>query len=176
MSQTLVRRFLLIFATLVACGESLDLATGAESPNFSRDILPVLSDNCFQCHGPDQKAREADLRLDMADSALRIEKPIIVPGQSAESEFLKRITSTDPDVVMPPLKSGRKLTPAQIDLLKRWIDSGAVWGKHWAFEKPLRPEVPKIENQKSKILSTPLSSHALNAKDSSRRQRLPKKR
>jgi uncharacterized protein DUF1549/uncharacterized protein DUF1553/cytochrome c len=151
MSQTLVRRLLLMFATLVSCGASLDLATGAEPPNFSRDILSILSDNCFHCHGPDAKAREADLRLDVAESALRTEKPIIVPGKSTESEVFKRIVSTDPDVVMPPLKSGRKLTAAQIVSLKQWIDSGAKWGKHWAFEKPIRPAVPEIRNPKPDI-------------------------
>ncbi len=149
MPQLSVRRLWIAVVAFALC-RSLT-GSAAEPPNFSRDILPVLSDNCFQCHGPDPKAREADLRLDVAASALRTEKPIIVPGKSTESELLKRITSTDPDVVMPPPKSGRELTPAQIDLLKRWIDTGAVWGKHWAFEKPVRPEVPKIENQKSKI-------------------------
>src|SRR5712691_12107018 len=151
MSQTLVRHWLLMFATLIACGKSVDFSAGAEPPSFSRDILPILSDNCFFCHGPDPKTREADLRLDQQESALRTEKPVIVPGKSADSELLKRILSTDVDAVMPPPKSGRKLTPPQIELLKTWIDSGAKWGKHWAFEKPVRPAVPKIENQKSKI-------------------------
>ncbi|HLQ45299.1 MAG TPA: DUF1549 domain-containing protein, partial [Planctomycetaceae bacterium] len=151
MSQTLVRRWLLMFATVIACGERVDFSAGAEPPNFSRDVLPILSDNCFFCHGPDAKTREADLRLDQQESALRTEKPVIVPGKSADSELLKRILSTDVDAVMPPPKSGRKLTPPQIELLKTWIDSGAKWGKHWAFEKPVRPAVPKIENQTSKI-------------------------
>ncbi len=120
-------------------------------PSFSRDILPILSDNCFQCHGPDAKAREADLRLDHEESALRKEKPVIVRGKSSDSELLKRIHSTDPDAVMPPPKSGRKLTPEQIELLKRWIDDGAKWGKHWAFEKPVRPEVPDLKSQISDL-------------------------
>jgi Protein of unknown function (DUF1549)/Protein of unknown function (DUF1553)/Planctomycete cytochrome C len=125
----------------------------AEPPSFSRDVLPILSDNCFFCHGPDAKAREADLRFDTADGALRIDKPVIVPGKSAESEVLRRIASTNPDTVMPPPKSGRELTAAQVETLKAWIDGGAKWGKHWAFEKPIRPAVPEIDNSKSELLN-----------------------
>ncbi|MFM9963895.1 MAG: PSD1 and planctomycete cytochrome C domain-containing protein [Planctomycetaceae bacterium] len=123
----------------------------AEPPNFSRDILPILSDNCFACHGPDAKSREADLRLDQQESALRTEKPIIRPGQSGDSELMKRILTADSEAVMPPPKSGRKLTAPQKEMLKSWIDSGAKWGKHWAFEPIRRPAIPSIENQKSKI-------------------------
>ncbi|MBC7821138.1 MAG: hypothetical protein IAG10_29985, partial [Planctomycetaceae bacterium] len=129
----------------------LSTLAAAEPPNFSRDILPILSDTCFACHGPDAKSREADLRLDQQESALRTEKPIILPGKSNDSEFMKRILSTDPESVMPPPKSGRKLTATQKELLKAWIDSGAKWGKHWAFEPIQRPAVPTIENRKSKI-------------------------
>ena len=107
--------------------------------DFSRDILPILSDNCFLCHGPDAKTRKADLRLDTKEGALREQDPVIVPGKSAESELILRIVSNDEDEVMPPPKSNRKLTPRQIELLKRWIDEGAKWGRHWAFEPPRRP-------------------------------------
>jgi hypothetical protein len=123
----------------------------AEPPDFSRDILPILSDNCFSCHGPDAKSREADLRLDQQESALRTEKPIIVPGKTGDSELMKRILSTDPEAVMPPPKSGRKLTPSQKDLLKAWIDSGAKWGKHWAFEPIRRPIVPSLKSQSAPV-------------------------
>ncbi len=146
MSHTLLSR-----VSFTAVILNLAMASGAEPPNFSRDILPILSDNCFSCHGPDAKSREADLRLDQQESALRTEKPIIVPGKSGDSELMKRILSTGADTVMPPPKSGRKLTATQIKLLKAWIDSGAKWGKHWAFEPIQRPPVPTIQNQKTKI-------------------------
>lgn len=114
--------------------------------NFSRDILPILSDNCFACHGPDQNQRKADLRLDTRDGALRTKSPIIVPGKSGESDLYLRVTSDDKEEVMPPPKSNRKLTPRQIELLKLWIDDGAVWGKHWAYEAPQRPQPPEVKN------------------------------
>ena len=122
-------------------------------PSFSRDILPIMSDNCFQCHGPDAKSREAELRLDQEEGALRKVQPVIVPGKSSDSELLKRVLSTYPDAVMPPAKSGRKLTPQQIESLKHWIDDGANWGKHWAFEKPVRPNVPDLKSQISNLKS-----------------------
>jgi hypothetical protein len=118
-------------------------ASAGDSPSvdFSRDVLPILSQNCFLCHGPDAKARKADLRLDSKQSALRTNEPVIVPGKSAESELIRRTQSTDADEAMPPLKSGRKLSGLQKETLRRWVDQGARWGKHWAFEPP-RPIAP----------------------------------
>src|SRR6476469_2123523 len=81
--------------------------------DFSQDVLPILSDNCFQCHGPDVRARKAKLRLDTQDGALRKDDPVIVSGKSAESELIHRISSSDADMVMPPVKSNKKLTPRQ---------------------------------------------------------------
>src|SRR5205085_1933776 len=93
-------------------------AAGAPAPvDFSREILPILSNNCFQCHGPDVKARKADLRLDTKQGVLRAQEPVIVPGQSSESELIARVTSADAEEVMPPPKSGRKLTAGQVELL-----------------------------------------------------------
>src|SRR4051794_13189033 len=88
--------------------------------DFTRDIRPILSDNCYHCHGPDEKTRKAKLRLDTKEGAFlpKAGKSVIVPGKSAESELIRRVTHTDPDEVMPPPKSNRKLTPIQIDLLK----------------------------------------------------------
>lgn len=114
--------------------------------DFGRDVLPILSDQCFQCHGPDAKARKADLRLDTREGALGGGSPVIVPGKSVESEFIARIVSDDPDEVMPPSKSKRKLTPAQIETLRRWVDQGAHWGKHWSYEPPRRPPLPSLKN------------------------------
>src|SRR6185503_17450971 len=92
--------------------------------DYGRDILPILSDNCYQCHGPDEKARKAKLRLDRKESAFRVmdDVTVIKPGDSRNSELVRRITNTDPDEMMPPPKSNRKLTPKQIELLTRWID------------------------------------------------------
>jgi hypothetical protein len=119
-------------------------SVSADEPvSFSYDVLPILSDKCFHCHGPDPKHREADLRLDVREAAL--EHGAFVPGKSGASELVRRIVSTDADEQMPPPASNRVLTKAQIDILKRWIDQGAPWGKHWAFETPMRPEVPKVQ-------------------------------
>src|SRR5262249_15763580 len=98
--------------------------------DFRREILPILSGNCFLCHGPDGKTGKAGLRLDLKESALRKNDPIIVPGDRVESELIRRITSDDPDEVMPPRKSGKILTAGQVELLTRWIDQGAAWSQH----------------------------------------------
>src|SRR5438128_5773316 len=97
-----------------------------EKVDFARDVLPILSDNCFKCHGPDEKARRADLRLDRKESVLRKEEPIIVPGNLAASELIHRITTKNTSELMPPSKSNRKLTSQQIDVLRRWVEQGAL--------------------------------------------------
>src|SRR5437868_3782662 len=134
----------LILAMLSA---TMACAAEPKAVDFSRDILPILSDNCFFCHGPDAKARQADLRLDQQAEALapREGYRIIAPGKSGESELIKRVLSRDEDQQMPPPKSNRKLTGAQVELLKRWIDEGASWGKHWAFVPPTRPSLPEVK-------------------------------
>ena len=114
--------------------------------DFNREIRPILSDTCFACHGPDEQQRKAKLRLDTKDGAFA--KPgVIVAGKSAESRLIKRITSKDPNAVMPPTASGHKLTDKQIELLKRWIDEGAQWNEHWSFIAPKRPELPAVTNK-----------------------------
>ncbi len=121
-------------------------AAADEAADFRRDVLPVLSENCFACHGPDSKTRKADLRLDVKEGALRTKDPVIVPGKSGESELFHRVSSTDPDEVMPPLKSGKKLTTAQIEIVKKWIDQGARWRGHWAFEAISRANPPSVRD------------------------------
>lgn len=113
---------------------------------FGRQILPILSDHCFQCHGPDGKQRQADLRLDDEANAKQVRDghAAIVPGKSAESELHRRITSADVDERMPPADFQRPLKPEQVELLKRWIDQGAAWGGHWAFERLTRPAMPQV--------------------------------
>jgi hypothetical protein len=129
----------LAFAAAAPC------LAAAEPVSFSRKILPILSDACFACHGPDEKARKGGLRLDTepgAHGAGDSGERAIVPRDSASSEVMRRLLSTDPDEAMPPPTSNHKITPDQIALVRRWIDEGATWGKHWAFEPPQRPAVP----------------------------------
>jgi len=114
---------------------------------FNRDIRPIFSDTCFQCHGPDEKKRKAGLRLDTRDTAVKPAKSgdiAIVPGKPEESELIKRLEATDPDDIMPPAKLHKKATPEQIAALKKWIAQGAEYQGHWAFIKPERPAVPKL--------------------------------
>jgi mono/diheme cytochrome c family protein len=118
-------------------------APAAEAIRFERDILPILSDNCFACHGPGKQ--EAGLRLDSAEAAagpLADGGRAIVAGKPAESLLVSRINATDPDVVMPPPHSRRTLTPAQKELLTRWIESGAGYRQHWSFQPLVKPEPP----------------------------------
>jgi hypothetical protein len=117
---------------------------------FNRDIRPILSDSCFPCHGPDAKNRQADLRFDQAESALasREGKRAIVPGDLQQSELIRRVTSRDPDEKMPPPGSGHALTANEIELLRKWVASGAKWQKHWSLIPPVRPEAPIVGNEK----------------------------
>src|SRR5215211_6551427 len=116
-------------------GQAKEPASQPAKIDFDREVRPILADNCYECHGPDEKARKAKLRLDTREGAFRVRdgESVITPGKSAESELIKRITSTDPDEHMPPPDSNHKLTARQIELVKRWIDEGATWSAHWAF-------------------------------------------
>jgi len=120
-------------------------ATAAQPVNFNRDVRPILSDNCFACHGFDDKERKARLRLDLREGALAPAKSgavAVVPGKPDESEFIKRILTDDEDDLMPPPATGKKLTSAQKELLRRWIAEGATYQEHWSFVPPSRPPVP----------------------------------
>ncbi|MFO0943759.1 MAG: DUF1553 domain-containing protein [Pirellulales bacterium] len=108
------------------------------SISFQRIIRPLLSDRCFHCHGPDEKTRQADLRLDQWQSA----SSVIDQAAPDQSVLLKRISSTDPSVVMPPPEINKPLTTAEKSKLKQWIAEGAIWQKHWAYEPPQRHQVP----------------------------------
>ena len=130
---------------------SMALFPAVAAVDYGRDILPILSDRCYHCHGPDEKARKAKLRLDVKESALRTKDAIILPGKSRESELVNRITTTNLDDRMPPPESNRTLTAKEIRLLTQWIEEGAKWGQHWAFVPPVRPEVPKVQGPKSKV-------------------------
>ncbi len=123
---------------------------GAALPDridFNRDIRPVLADTCFKCHGPDPAARKAKLRLDVREEATADREGVfaIVPGKPDESEAYRRLTTHDHEDMMPPEKSGLKLTPRQVQLFRRWIEQGAEYQPHWSFIPPKRPELPKVK-------------------------------
>ncbi len=133
-----------VFALLMAASSS----ARTEEISFNRDIRPILSANCFACHGLDAKQRKADLRLDVADSALaeRDGHVAIKPGDLSQSELWKRLTSDDPDVVMPPPSTKKQLTAEQKATIRKWIEQGAPYQKHWAFETPLKSVEPSVKN------------------------------
>lgn len=138
------RSSLLVFAFLLAVCASVR----AEEISFNRDIRPILSANCFACHGFDAKQRKADLRLDVADSALaeRDGHVAIRPGDLAKSEVWQRLISDDPDVAMPPPSTKKKLTAEQKATIRKWIEQGAPYQKHWAFETPVKTADPPVKN------------------------------
>jgi hypothetical protein len=129
-----------VAALLLIC--SICPRAGAADPvSFSREVLPILSDKCFSCHGPDESHRKADLRLDQRAEAIKADA--IVPGKAEQSELLARVLSRDADELMPPAESHKKpLSSVQAATLRRWIDEGAQWGKHWSFEEPVRAKLP----------------------------------
>jgi len=117
--------------------------------NYNRDIRPILSNSCYTCHGPDKAERSNDLRLDVKTSVFgRLEsgKTAVVSGHSDKSELYRRIVTADADERMPPADSGKKLTPQQVVLLKKWIDQGADWKAHWSFIKPVRSRPPQVRH------------------------------
>jgi hypothetical protein len=129
---------------------AVSLASGTAEPlSFNRDIRSILSENCFACHGMDAKHREAELRLDLPEGAFKKDKDgasAIVPGKPDESKIWQRITATDPDDVMPPAESHKKLDASQKEIVREWIEQGAVYQKHWAFEAPMKPAAEGIDH------------------------------
>lgn len=122
---------------------------GSAKVDFNRDVRPILSNNCFFCHGPDPKTREAGLRLDTPEgiiAPLKSGGAAVVAGDTAASMLLARITTHDEKDVMPPVKSGKKVTPAQVETLKRWIEQGAVYDKHWSFKEAHKPAEPVVSD------------------------------
>src|SRR5438552_5835213 len=115
--------------------------------DFNRDIRPILSDHCYACHGPDENKRKAGLRLDRPEEALKTLKSgerAIVPGDTRRSTLVQRVTSHDPEEVMPPPKEGKALSREQIELLVRWVGEGAPIKNHWSFIPPERPPLPEV--------------------------------
>ncbi len=131
---------------LTACTAKAD-----DTPlSYGRDIRPLLAENCFQCHGPDEATREADLRLDLRDAAIaeRDDAAAIVPGDAEKSTLVERIASDDEYLRMPPADTGKQLSAAQIELIRKWIESGAAYERHWAFEPLRRPEFSIVKRDR----------------------------
>jgi hypothetical protein len=145
-------RALLTVCLFITLSLSTVAALAAELPplQFNRDIRPILSQACFQCHGPDDKNRDSDLRLDKREGAIADlgGYAAIVPGKPEHSELLKRIAAHDPAELMPPPESKKpRLTDSQIDMLKRWIAAGAEYQGHWSFEPLLNPTPPTVSDK-----------------------------
>ena len=138
-----IRSWILI-ATWFACLAGWDSVSAlAAEIDFATEVRPILSDACFNCHGPDEETREADLRLDVAEEAAAV----IEAGDWKASELMTRILSKDSERVMPPPDSETQLSADQIETLKRWIKTGAQYDQHWAFTAPQRPQIPSDLNQ-----------------------------
>jgi len=120
------------------------LAADSKGIDFNRDIRPILSDNCFYCHGPDDTTRMAGIRLDTKEGALAA----LTPGKPETSRLYLRVAHADPKLRMPPPSAGRTLTAAQIELIQKWIASGAEWKMHWSYEKPERKPLPVTKDRK----------------------------
>ncbi|MCL6274665.1 PSD1 and planctomycete cytochrome C domain-containing protein [Muricauda sp. 2012CJ35-5] len=162
--NVLVRQFLIgSFSALIliGCGqkkggyiaqdEGESVVAIPDSVDFSLHIKPILSDRCFACHGPDKNAIEGGLSLHKAEDAYAAigenkDRYAIVPGDLNKSELVNRILSEDPNLVMPPLESNLTLSTSEKELLKKWIEQGAVYKKHWAFVPPESPSIPNIDN------------------------------
>jgi len=124
-------------------------AEAEEKVSFSRDIRPILAENCFQCHGPDENTLEADLRLDRREGAiaeLDSGEVAILPGDPEASALIARVAESDEDLRMPPADTGKRLTAKQIELLKQWIANGADYERHWSFAPVRRPELRTVED------------------------------
>ena len=136
-----IRRFALALPAMLIGVDGVLAQTA--SPDFNRDIRPILSGRCFKCHGPDTNAREADLRLDRREVA--IDSGAVVSGSPEESLLMQRITSNDPDLRMPPV--GDPLSAKEIEVLEAWIESGAEYERHWSYQRPVIARRPKVSDE-----------------------------
>jgi hypothetical protein len=140
----MTRVWLAVIALAISSG-----ASAKEQLSFSRDVQPILSSRCYSCHGFDSNHRQADLRLDLASDpeGSKAGHDVIVPGDSKGSPLFERVTSSDPDLRMPPPVAGDALKGEEIAILERWIAQGAEYERHWAFVAPIRPVVPAVKNK-----------------------------
>ncbi len=146
-----------LFALFVAaCGDGPPADTTAASAvpdtvDYNFHVKPILSDRCFACHGPDDKARKAGLRLDTPEGAqekLESGERAVVPGKPGSSELIRRITTRDPEAIMPPPESHLTLTADEIAVLRKWVEQGAEYKQHWSFIPPAKPTVPDVKDGK----------------------------
>ena len=138
-----MRAAMIFFGICFSCA---NLHAQAQPLRFNRDIRPILSENCFTCHGPDANARKAKLRLDVAEdgTTYRGAYSVFTPGGGEGGDLVARVLSTDPDEVMPPPATEKHVTPEQAALLQRWIAEGAPFEPHWSYVAPERPAIPDL--------------------------------
>jgi Protein of unknown function (DUF1553)/Protein of unknown function (DUF1549)/Planctomycete cytochrome C len=157
-----LKRILVCFILLNAFQVPLGAAS-TDAPDFTRDVRPLLSRHCFKCHGPDEGTRKSGLRLDLREAALKPAKSgavALVPGKPDDSELVKRIFTNDEDEVMPPPSTKVVLTPAEKDILKRWVTAGGEYKQHWAFVPPVQASLPKLSKLKTPS-SNPIDAFVL---------------
>ena len=135
MVQMISKCGLLVLSVLILC------RTAFCEVDFNQEIRPILVENCLHCHGPDEQNREAELRLDLEQSA---KLSAIVAGKPTESELVNRVETHDPDLIMPPVDSKKKLTAREISLIRQWVAEGAKYQGHWAFEPIIKPQLPEV--------------------------------
>jgi hypothetical protein len=129
--------------------DGLVVVADASVVDYLRDVRPILVHNCFQCHGADDAVRQAGLRLDEGTAAtaeLESGRRAIVPGKPEQSELMARVSSTDAETAMPPAETGNRLTPVEVETLRKWIAEGAAYARHWAYVKPSRPPLPAVRD------------------------------
>ncbi|MEI6714996.1 MAG: PSD1 and planctomycete cytochrome C domain-containing protein [Verrucomicrobiota bacterium] len=148
-----------VFWPVVALGLPLEAASDGKV-EFGREILPILSDRCFHCHGQDEKSRKADLRLDSLEEAMRDlgGYKAIEPGNPEKSALIQRMVSKDPDEVMPPPKAHKEMKASEVELFRKWISQGAKYDRHWSFVAVKRPEVPVLEGDLGKWVRNPVDA------------------
>ncbi|MDC0935848.1 PSD1 and planctomycete cytochrome C domain-containing protein, partial [Pirellulales bacterium] len=139
-----------MLALVVLPAAARAIADGPAKIDYIRDVRPILAENCYKCHGPDDAVREAGLRLDQhagATQELESGNRAIVPDDPSSSELLRRVMSADPDVHMPPLEVGKQLTEREQQILSQWIAAGARYDVHWAYVAPQRPPPPVVKEE-----------------------------
>src|SRR5688500_10605265 len=140
-ASVLATACLAVIVSVTAAGLRAQDQAARAPVSFNRDVLPILSNNCFACHGPDEKQRKTRFHFDTREGAVA-KRGVIEPGDAAGSLLIEMVTHPDPKQRMPPLETGHTLTEKQISVLRRWIDAGAVWDTHWAYSPPKRTEPP----------------------------------
>src|SRR5258707_10388574 len=128
-ASVLATTCLAVIVTVTAAGVRAQDQTSRSPVSFTRDVLPILSNNCFACHGPDEQQRKTRFHFDTREGAFA-KRGVIEPGNADESLLIEMVTHSDPKLRMPPPESGHTLTDAQISVVRRWIAPGAVWGTH----------------------------------------------